>query len=58
MANGALSEDGRWKQSRRDFLFPVKALSKVFREKFIDALNLARVDGRISKERMGEKAWK
>ena len=45
MANGALGEDGQWKQSRRGFLFPVKALSKVFREKFIDALKLARVDG-------------
>ena len=58
MANGALGEDGQWKQSRRGFLFPVKALSKVFREKFIDALKLARVDGRISKERMDDKAWK
>lgn len=58
MANGALGEDRRWKQSRRGFLFPVKALSKVFREKFIDALKLARVDGRISKERMDDKAWK
>lgn len=58
MANGALNEDGQWKQSRRGFLFPVKALSKVFREKFIDALKLASEDGRISKERMNDKAWK
>ena len=58
MPNGALDEDGQWQQSRRGFLFPVKALSKVFREKFIDALKLARIDGRISKERMDDTAWK
>ena len=58
MANGALNEDGQWKHRRRGFLFPVKALSKVFREKFIDALKLARDGGRITKERMNDKAWK
>ena len=58
MPNGALTEDGQWKQSRRGFLFPVKALSKVFREKFIDALKLARADDRIPKERMDDQAWK
>lgn len=58
MPNGALAEDGQWKQSRRGFLFPVKALSKVFREKFIDAIKLARVDDRIPKERMDDTAWK
>lgn len=58
MPNGALAEDGQWKQSRRGFLFPVKALSTVFREKFIDALKLARVDDRIPKERMDDTAWK
>lgn len=57
MPNGALAEDGQWKQSRRGFLFPVKALSKVFREKFIDALKLARADDRILKERMDVQAW-
>jgi hypothetical protein len=58
MPNGALGEDGQWKQSRRGFLFPVKALSKVFREKFIDALKRAREDDRIPKERMDDNAWK
>lgn len=33
VAAGALSEDGAWLQSRRGFLFPVKALSIVFRAK-------------------------
>ncbi len=58
MPNGALTEDGQWKQSRRGFLFPVKALSKVFREKFIDALKLARADDRIPKEMLDDQAWK
>ncbi|WP_230404288.1 MULTISPECIES: IS91 family transposase [Undibacterium] len=58
MPNGVLTEDGQWKQSRRGFLFPVKALSKVFREKFIDALKLARADDRIPKEMMDDQAWK
>lgn len=46
-ASGALTADGRWVNSRRGFLFPVKALSKVFREKFIDALKQARQEGRL-----------
>ena len=39
LAGGALAPDGRWIASRRGFLFPVKALSKVFRAKFLDALS-------------------
>lgn len=36
---GALSFDRtRWVPARQDFLFPVKALSQVFRAKFLDAL--------------------
>src|ERR671919_185334 len=36
---GALSFDrNRWIPARQDFLFPVKALSRVFRAKFIDSL--------------------
>ena len=41
VAAGALSPEGLWCRSRRGFLFPVKALSVVFRAKFIDALRLA-----------------
>jgi len=37
-----LSSDGqRWIHSRKNFLFPVKALSRVFRGKFIDLLKKA-----------------
>jgi len=38
VAAGALSADGAWVRSRRGFLFPVKALSSVFRGKFLAAL--------------------
>jgi hypothetical protein len=39
VAAGALSETGAWQRSRRGFLFPVKALSIVFRAKFLAALS-------------------
>jgi hypothetical protein len=45
VTGGALApEHNRWiATQRRDFLFPVKALSKVFRSKYLDAsLNLSR----------------
>lgn len=39
---GALSPDGRrWIAARNDFLFPVKALSRVFRGKFVELLRPA-----------------
>lgn len=42
---GALSPDGRrWLAARSDFLFPVKALSRVFRGKFVAALRTALPD--------------
>ena len=42
VAGGALTAAGAWVAARRGFLFPVKALSTVFRGKFVDALNAAR----------------
>ena len=45
---GVLSSDGkRWIHSRKNFLFPVKALSKVFRGKFIDYLKKAFVKDKL-----------
>lgn len=38
---GGVDQDGRWQPSRANFLLPVKALSKVFRAKFRDALRRA-----------------
>jgi hypothetical protein len=45
---GALSLDhSRWIKARRNFLFPVKALSVLFRGKFLDLLTQAGENGRI-----------
>jgi hypothetical protein len=45
---GALSLDhSRWIAARQNFLFPVKALSRVFRGKFLDLLVQARQQGKI-----------
>jgi hypothetical protein len=41
VAAGALHADGHWIRSRRGFLFPVQALSQVFRGKFLAALKQA-----------------
>jgi len=41
VGGGALSNEGTWLHARRGFLFPVKALSAVFRGKFLDALGAA-----------------
>ena len=41
VATGALHADGHWVHSRRSFLFPVQALSQVFRGKFLAALTRA-----------------
>ena len=47
MAGGALAADGKWVNAKRGFLFPVKALSKVYRGKFMDALDAARLAGSL-----------
>lgn len=39
VAGGALSDSGEWISPRKGFLFPVRALSKVFRGKFIAGLD-------------------
>jgi len=46
---GALSDDERWirPRYRRKFLFPVQALSKVFRGKFVEGLKKAYADKRL-----------
>jgi hypothetical protein len=42
VAGGALTAHGKWVSAKRGFLFPVKALSGVYRGKFMDALDTAR----------------
>ena len=58
LAGGALTEDGRWLSARRGFLFPVQALSKVFRGKFLAALSAQREAGRLRPDaRLTPAAW-
>ena len=47
VAGGALTADGQWVNARRGFLFPVKALSSVYRGKFMGALDAARKAGSL-----------
>jgi hypothetical protein len=48
ITGGGLSEDGRrWVSCRKNFLFPVKVLSKLFRGKLIDGLVRARTAGKL-----------
>ena len=61
MACGALAQNGQWQTPARkpDFLFPVRALSKVFRGKFLAALAQARKKGQIEHDPQGEDAaWR
>jgi len=49
VTGGALSPDGqRWLPGRKGFLFPTKALSTVFRGKYLDFLARARRGGELS----------
>ena len=47
VAGGALNAEGGWIAPRRGFLFPVQALSKVFRGKFLGALSPWLEQGRL-----------
>ncbi len=48
VAAGALLGEDAWIQARRGFLFPVEALSMVFRGKFLAALSAALACGRLT----------
>ena len=50
VAGGALTAAGEWVQPRRGFLFPLKALAKVFRGKFIAALEQERRAGQLHQD--------
>jgi hypothetical protein len=49
VSGGGLSDDGRWvhPKYKGKFIFPVKALSQVFRGKFIQGLKKAYAEGRL-----------
>jgi len=55
---GALAADGAWVAAKRDFLFPIHALSRVFRGKFLAALKHAREQGKLRAEALrGDASW-
>ena len=47
VAGGALSDTGEWVRPKKGFLFPVRALSRVFRGKFIGGLDGLRRQGHL-----------
>ena len=58
MAGGALSATGDWRRAKRGFLFPVKALSRVLRGKFVVALKKARDNGGLPAQVLADHAWR
>ena len=59
VAGGALTATGEWVSATRGFLFPVEALSKVFRGKFIAALTAGRVNGKSDgAAALDDRAWR
>lgn len=49
---GGLAKDGQWKESRKKFLVPVRALSRGFRYRFMDMARKA-----LPKETFPQKVW-
>ncbi|MCP4701466.1 MAG: IS91 family transposase, partial [Gammaproteobacteria bacterium] len=47
VSGGGLTPDGEWKESGKTFFAPVKAMSKVFRGKFLDGLKQAYAKGEL-----------
>ena len=61
MACGVLGDDAQWHAPTRkpDFLFPVHALSRVFRGKFMAALATAHRSGQIERDPQGQdEPWR
>jgi hypothetical protein len=58
MAGGALNLTGDWMRTKRGFLFPVKALSKVFRGKFLATLKMARDNGKLPGQGLADEPWR
>jgi hypothetical protein len=59
VAGGALSAAGKWVSARRGFLFPVQALSRVFRGKFVAALEQARTSAALGEDTApSDTAWR
>lgn len=56
VAGGALSDTGEWINPKKGFLFPVRALSKVFRGKFVAGLDDLRRQGHLP-DFLDPSAW-
>jgi len=56
VTGGGLTSDGRWLSSRKDFLVPVKPLSRIFRAKFRDALKQTELFAQVP-ARVWRKDW-
>ena len=57
VAGGALAPSGEWIGAKKGFLFPVRALSKVFRGKFVAALEDVRAAGRLPANLTAQSEW-
>lgn len=57
VAGGALSETAEWIRPRKGFLFPVRALSRVFRGKFVAGLEGMRQHGRLPGWVVAQADW-
>jgi len=55
---GALGSDGAWIAAKHGFLFPITALSKVFRGKFVAALKLPRQGGKFQEAGITDQTWR
>jgi len=47
VTGGGLTADGRWRRVRKGYLFPVKALGRLFRGKYRAGLRKLRADGKL-----------
>src|SRR5882762_1461818 len=56
VTGGGLTDDGRWRSARKDFLVPVKALSRIFRAKFRDQLKKTELFTTVA-PRVWRKDW-
>jgi hypothetical protein len=56
VTGGGLTADRRWRASRKDFLVPVKALSRIFRAKFRDQLKKTDLFAQVE-PRVWRKDW-
>ena len=57
VAGGALTDKGTWVMPRKGFLFPVKALSKVFRGKFVAGLERLRIRHGLPESYASQAEW-